>query len=87
MLTMSQQTTIRELWQDGKDKSEISAVLHIDRKNVTKYLEKKDFSDKLEHYEIKKKNSKPYGMSENPTNVSLSGFDALLGKETGDEIC
>ena len=29
----------------------------------------------------------PYGMSENPTNVSLSGFDALLGKEVSDAVC
>lgn len=40
MLTMSQQSTIWELWQNGKNKSEISDVLHIDRKTVTKYLEK-----------------------------------------------
>ena len=35
MLTMSQQTAIREPWQDGKNKSEISAVLHIDSKRCT----------------------------------------------------
>ena len=62
MLTMSQQSTIWELWQNGKNKKEISDVLHIDRKTVTKYLEKKDFSDTLERYEIKEKDSKlnPY---------------------------
>ena len=62
MLTMSQQSTIWELWQNGKNKSEISDVLHIDRKTVTKYLEKKDFSETLESYEHKEKDSKldPY---------------------------
>ena len=55
MLTMSQQSTIWELWQNGKNKKEISDVLHIDRKTVTKYLDKKDFSDTLERYEIKEK--------------------------------
>ena len=59
---MSQQSTIWELWQNGKNKSEISDVLHIDRKTVTKYLEKKDFSETLESYEHKEKDSKldPY---------------------------
>lgn len=61
MMTMSQQETIRELWQNGKNESEISDILKIDRKTVHKYVTKEDFMEGLEKHV-----SKPHGSKLDP---------------------
>lgn len=59
---MSQQETIRELWQNGKNKSEISRILSIDRHTVDTYLNKDDFRDSVADHVVatRKKKLDPY---------------------------
>jgi len=50
MLKMSQIDTIKNMWRDGRSKAEIKEVTGLDRKTISKYINKEDFSKGPEVY-------------------------------------
>jgi transposase len=62
MLKMSQIDTIKNMWREGRSKAEIKEVTGLDRKTISKYINKEDFSEGPEMYAKEQRGSKldPY---------------------------
>ena len=59
MLKMSQIDTIKNMWRGGRSKAEKNEVTGLDRKTISKYINKEDFSKGAEVYAKEQRGSKP----------------------------